>query len=80
MKRNLSTLLFSIGLILSGNVFAADSTPHRVTQAEFDAAIANQTTINTALKNDIVKLQAAIDKLSAKKIGDHFWGGDHILC
>ena len=28
MKRNLSTLLFSIGLMLSGNVFAADSTPH----------------------------------------------------
>jgi hypothetical protein len=62
MKRNLSTLLFSIGLMLSGNVFAADSTPHRVTQAEFNAAIAN--------------LQAQIDKLSTmKKIGDHFGGG-----
>ncbi len=62
MKRNLSTLFFSIGLMLSGNVFAADSTPHRVTQAEFNAAIAN--------------LQAQIDKLSTmKKIGDHFGGG-----
>lgn len=75
MKRNLSTLLFSIGLMLSGNVFAADSTPHRVTQAEFNAAIANQATINTALKNDIAKLQEAIEKLTVKKIGDHFGGG-----
>jgi len=75
MKRNPSTLLFSIGLMLSGNVFAADSTPHRVTQAEFNAAIANQATINTALKNDIAKLQEAIGKLTAKKIGDHFGGG-----
>lgn len=61
--------------MLSGNVFAADSTPHRVTQAEFNAAIANQATINTALKNDIAKLQEAIGKLTAKKIGDHFGGG-----
>ena len=58
----LSTLIFSISMMLSGNVFATDTTPNRVTQSEFNAAIAN--------------LQAEIDKLSTKKkIGDHFGGG-----
>jgi|CXWL01.1.fsa_nt_gi hypothetical protein len=55
----LSILLISIGLMLSGNVFAADSTPNRVTQPEFNAAIAN--------------LQAQIDKLTppvVRAIGD----------
>jgi len=66
MKRNqsaitLSILFFSIAIMLSGNVFAADTTPRRVTQPEFDAAIAN--------------LQAQIDKLTSRKIGDHFGGG-----
>lgn len=67
MKRDqsatiLGILLFSIAIMLSGNAFAADTTPRRVTQPEFDAAIAN--------------LQAEIDKLSAKKkVGDHFGGG-----
>ena len=58
-----SILIFSIALILSGNVYAADTTPRRVTQPEFDAAIAN--------------LQAQIDKLTIphKKIGDSFGGG-----
>lgn len=57
-----SILICSIAIILSGNVFAADTTPRRVTQSEFDAAIAN--------------LQAEIDKLSSKKkIGDYFGGG-----
>ncbi len=67
MKRDQSTtilsiLLFSIAIMLSGSVFAADTTPNRVTQAEFNAAIAN--------------LQAEIDKLSIKKkVGDYFGGG-----
>lgn len=66
MKRDqsttiLSTLIFSISIMLSGNVFATDTTPHRVTQSEFNAAIAN--------------LQVQIDKLTSLKIGDHFGGG-----
>ncbi len=63
MKRDQSTtilgiLLFSIAIMLSGNVFAADTTPNRVTQSEFNAAIAN--------------LQAQIDKLTppVRAIGD----------
>jgi len=67
MKRDQSTtiliiLIFSIAIMLSGSVFAADTTPNRVTQSEFNAAIAN--------------LQAEIDKLSTKKkVGDSFGGG-----
>jgi len=66
MKREQSTailnmLIFSIAIMLSGNVFATDTTPNRVTQSEFNAAIAN--------------LQEQINKLTSKKIGDHFGGG-----
>ncbi len=58
----LSIALFSIAIMVSGSVFAVDSTPDRVTQSEFNAAIAN--------------LQAKINKLNTKKkVGDHFGGG-----
>lgn len=58
----LSIALFSIAIMVSCNVFAADSTPNRVTQSEFNAAIAN--------------LQAEIDKLDTKKkVGDLYQGG-----
>lgn len=54
--------------MLSGSVFAADTTPRRVTQAEFDAAIA---TVNSKI-NDITPLVRAIgDVLSDNSIV--FW-------
>ncbi|SNX60388.1 Protein of unknown function [Nitrosomonas ureae] len=44
----LGLLFFSIAIMLYGNAFAADKTPHRVTQPEFDAAIS---TINSKISD-----------------------------
>jgi len=53
MKRDRSTailniLIFSIAIMLSCNAFAADTTPRRVTQPEFDAAIV---TVNSKISD-----------------------------
>jgi hypothetical protein len=92
MKRDqsntiLSLLIFSIAIMLSGNVFAAKN---YATQSDIDAAIANedstlkalisaqqtiidaqQKTLNNAVA-DIIALKAAI---APKKIGDLYQGG-----
>ena len=49
--------------MLSGNAFAADTTPRRVTQLEFDAAIA---TVNSKI-NDITQGHTFAGRLSWTK-------------
>lgn len=76
MKRNqsaaiLSILLFSIAIMLSGNVFAADTTPRRVTQSEFDAAIV---TVNSKITDITPSVRAIGDVLPDNSIV--FWVDD----
>lgn len=64
----LNFLLFSIAIMLSGNAFAADTTPRRVTQPEFDAAIA---TVNSKISDITPPVRAIGDVLSDNSIV--FW-------
>ena len=64
----LSILLFSIAIMLSCNTFAADKTPRRVTQAEFDAALA---TVNSKISDITLPVRAIGDVLSNNSIV--FW-------